>query len=399
MDSPTSFSLSNISSYLPLSDLPMNHTNLKPSPLFDTLPLNDQSSLNPSVSSQQINPFHSYPNFHFPPQTFPVFTPSQTTKSLLTLRPFPFPHINQRPDINLNPAGVPCAYQLSQASNDSNIANTLYFQIKQNYGALLGAGSLNHFDQFNFSKRKKSKHWTKEEDDLLMDLIQKYGLKWCKMEPYFVDRKSKQIRDRYMNYLRPDIKQQKWTQEEDNKLIEHYRRLGNKWTKIAQMLPGRPENQVKNRFYSTLINRLKKLPLKQEIKNEEEFVAGKKIKTEANSENLIKYELASDEVSNILRVKFEQDSPNTPSIESTGFKKYKSKKKTKSKVRAKTLKNGTQSNFSTNISIEIPSYSPQNMMNIKFNEGEFSLEEYLKLEVNESDDKTKIEFDNCQSEF
>ncbi len=43
-----------------------------------------------------------------------------------------------------------------------------------------------------------------------------------------------------------------WTEEEDRRLFELYKEKGSCWSSIATEFEGRTENQVKNRFYSTL---------------------------------------------------------------------------------------------------------------------------------------------------
>ena len=43
-----------------------------------------------------------------------------------------------------------------------------------------------------------------------------------------------------------------WTEEEDKRLFELYKDKGSCWSSIATEFAGRTENQVKNRFYSTL---------------------------------------------------------------------------------------------------------------------------------------------------
>ena len=41
-----------------------------------------------------------------------------------------------------------------------------------------------------------------------------------------------------------------WTPEEEDLILKKHSLLGNKWSKITKLLPGRTENQVKNRWRS-----------------------------------------------------------------------------------------------------------------------------------------------------
>lgn len=43
-----------------------------------------------------------------------------------------------------------------------------------------------------------------------------------------------------------------WSEEDDKKLFMKFKEKGTKWTVIAQDFPNRTENEIKNRFYSTL---------------------------------------------------------------------------------------------------------------------------------------------------
>ena len=62
--------------------------------------------------------------------------------------------------------------------------------------------------------------WTKEEDEKQKNLVQVYGPKnWSLIAKHFEGRIGKQCRERWHNHLNPDIKKDKWTEDEDNTLI------------------------------------------------------------------------------------------------------------------------------------------------------------------------------------
>lgn len=95
--------------------------------------------------------------------------------------------------------------------------------------------------------------WTQQEDELLRSAVQQLGpKKWSDIARLVPSRSSKQCRERWFDRLAPDLKHGPFEHWEDQVIIEKQKEVGNRWSVIARLLPGRSSGSVKNRWYSAL---------------------------------------------------------------------------------------------------------------------------------------------------
>ena len=74
-----------------------------------------------------------------------------------------------------------------------------------------------------------------------------------------LNRTGKSCRLRWLNYLRPDLRRGSITPQEQLLILELHSRWGNRWSKIAQHLPGRTDNEIKNYWRTRVQKHAKQL--------------------------------------------------------------------------------------------------------------------------------------------
>lgn len=104
---------------------------------------------------------------------------------------------------------------------------------------------------YNSSKGKRS-IFTPREDAKLRYLVETAGrkLNWRTISFEMEGRTPRQCRERYNNYLNPNIQHKEWSAEEDEIILRQYAIVGSHWQQIASCLNGRTGNAIRNRYFS-----------------------------------------------------------------------------------------------------------------------------------------------------
>jgi hypothetical protein len=99
--------------------------------------------------------------------------------------------------------------------------------------------------------KKIRKIFTREEDSELARLINVHGVDdWgfiARNMPH--EFTARQCRERWKNYLDPQLHHCSWTTEEDRQLMREFDRLGPKWIPLSRRFPGRSGNAIRNRVF------------------------------------------------------------------------------------------------------------------------------------------------------
>ncbi|KAF9196959.1 Transcription factor myb3r-5 [Haplosporangium sp. Z 11] len=104
--------------------------------------------------------------------------------------------------------------------------------------------------------------WTPEEDRQLRNLVNELGAeKWVLIASRLRSRTGKQCRERWHNHLDPKIDKSPFTAEEDELIFKMFAQFGSKWAEMSKLMPGRPDNAIKNHFNTSMQRKRRRLSL------------------------------------------------------------------------------------------------------------------------------------------
>ncbi|DBB07177.1 TPA: hypothetical protein ACH3X1_011744 [Trebouxia sp. C0004] len=90
--------------------------------------------------------------------------------------------------------------------------------------------------------------WTEREDELLAEWQGRYGNRWCMVAKKISGRTGQQCAQRWRHKVNPNIKKEKWSPAEDERLLVLYEEHGGSWAQISRHLEGRTDQQCMGRW-------------------------------------------------------------------------------------------------------------------------------------------------------
>lgn len=101
----------------------------------------------------------------------------------------------------------------------------------------------------NNRKDVKKQKFTPEDDKKLLALVEKYGLfDWESIANEMDNRTQRQCRDRWNYYLNPDVRNNNWSEKEEKLLLKKYAKYGPKWSLISKFFDNRTDINIKNHY-------------------------------------------------------------------------------------------------------------------------------------------------------
>lgn len=135
--------------------------------------------------------------------------------------------------------------------------------------------------------------FTEIDDIKLIKIVkEQQQVEWKKVSLLMGKYTPRQCRDRYNNYLSPNVQNKKWSKEEEQLLLEKYSVFGPKWSFLSQFFQNRAAVNIKNHYT--------KLSMKSLLKEESSS-------TTSNDSNDSKHQNNNYETKHIDKTKYDAD--------------------------------------------------------------------------------------------
>lgn len=106
------------------------------------------------------------------------------------------------------------------------------------------------FEQSSMKQKKTKNKFTEVEDNIIKQFVQNYGAHtWGRVIPLLPGRTPRQVRERYVNYLSPNVNLNEWTKDEDELILKLVAQFGKKWAYISRSFNQRTDVSIKNRYF------------------------------------------------------------------------------------------------------------------------------------------------------
>ena len=158
--------------------------------------------------------------------------------------------------------------------------------------------------------------WTEKEDKTLKTILESMTMPvdWKEVQEKLnnegIRKTHKQIRLRWKNHLDPNLKREEWNEKDQQKLLELYPTLKNKWLLIAEHFTGRTDNCIKNKFFSLI---------RKALRNSLKLRSRKERTCSTALINSIKPKVLGDLVGKIIPIKVDNKSDSLEHYNMTDF--------------------------------------------------------------------------------
>jgi hypothetical protein len=105
-------------------------------------------------------------------------------------------------------------------------------------------------EESDSSAKKRTRNvFTQSEDEQIRRLIEQYGDgDWKRIAEGVPGRSTRQCRERWISYLAPHIVNGSWSEAEDKLLLEKLQEIGPQWKKLELYFPERSSINIKNHW-------------------------------------------------------------------------------------------------------------------------------------------------------